>query len=942
MMRLIVICFLWSLLVTPLPALEVGTLLTVVSPEQNLLLKNQNLAGDWQQAELQAFMGEDSQNATEFLVPENVQSDAQGIRFQFSRPDYLWEVQMTVQGKMLLLESTLTNRSDRELRLEPGWQVKLPSLRSFTHYWDGFGHQYETSSGEAINRKGIKGEEEKHVGASTMPFPVSALGGGNDSIFLGSVPYDPISYTSGSFVPADQLMQYSLRVVLSPGQRLQMRQTIGSARTRYGMQEAIVQQYYESFPELWEVVQGQENPYIWGNHAHYKNWWGQPKPEASRRLQTKIEWCYCPYKRSGDMYGKKELWDYQAKNPFRSGKPECGGVRIDFGTISVEDYHDHRRDRFQQYAKRYGWMFYNTTAGTWCELQLAREKYPDSITHDKSVMYILNSWSTHHDQEIRVFPMGTSFAKDFENDLVKLADELNLPGYALDCAYGGASYRGTAVNESLPGRAWDEEGVFIDQSVAINHQVDFIRNVYSESDKKLTTFINGYLKGDFVMVETPYLNIGKFRRWMPLLRWYIGPRPGCVHGHGFMFKDVVPDWRNKSPEYFQELMPKLSDFVILNQFKYGLSNSYLTMYGNPQQVYIFPEAFELMRAGWQAELALELEEGMRVPYLSRYGRAVNSYFFLGNSGTEEVAGQVRFDNQALMGSGWAMLWNRKMRRSARTENSLEGDFTSIPAVLPSRVPVIYESVAGLKTDVQGVKVLVEAEKDLHQQIYRFRWENSAEFEGILRCRDIRHFALYSVRLNGNPVAMDNFQSEELRFSPDSILEVTYRSKLFHIAEEEILQFPFVDAQQNLSCQVQISEESELSAELATRFEEYFDFCRENKLLSEESPQLSIQKNNVLEDAPGSIFLIDGKSALPPAWKDLPDGISRSPKGALLIKASDEQAGVLLIEELFRVMDIRFEYIFPFQYVMGLHRDMLVHFKMLDRHFPYQKYFEVAP
>ena len=167
-------------------------------------------------------------------------------------------------------------------------------------------------------------------------------------------------------------MRYSLRVVLSPGQCLQLRQTIGSSRTRYGMQEAIVQQYYESFPELWEVVQGQENPYIWGNHAHYKNWWGQPKPEVSRRLQTKIEWCYCPYKRSGDMYGKKELWDYQAKNPFRSGKPECGGVSIDFGTISVEDYHEHRRTRFQQYAKRFGWMFYND-GGYLVRAQLARK-----------------------------------------------------------------------------------------------------------------------------------------------------------------------------------------------------------------------------------------------------------------------------------------------------------------------------------------------------------------------------------------------------------------------------------------------------------------------------------------------------------------------------------------------------------------------------------------
>ncbi len=941
-MRFLLICLFCSILMRPLFALEVGFLQAVADPKQNLLLKNQNPEGDWQQAELQAYMGDDSKSPAEPLVPENLHSDAQRICFQFSRTDYLWEVQMTVRGKMLLLESTLTNHSDRELRLEPGWQLELPCLRLFTHYWDGFGHQYEISGGEAINRKGIKGEEEKHVGASTMPFPVSALGGGSDSVYLGSVPYDPISYTSGSFAPADNRMQYSFRVVLSPGQRLQLRQTIGSSRTRYGMQEAIVQQYYESFPELWEVVQGQENPYIWGNHAHYQNWWGQPKPEVSRRLQTNIEWCYCPYKRSGDMYGKKELWDYQAKNPFRSGKPECGGVRIDFGTISVEDYREHRRNRFQQYAQQYGWMFYNTTAGTWCEFQLAQEKYPDSITHDKSVMYILNSWSTHHDQEIRVFPMATSFAKDFEDDMVKLANELNLPGFALDCAYGGASYRGPAIEQALPGRAWDEDGIFMDQSVSINHQVDFIRQINSEPEKKLTTFINGYLKGDFVMVETPYLNIGKFRRWMPLLRWYIGPRPGCVHGHGFIFKDVVPDWRNKSPEYFQELMPKLSDFVILNQFKYGLSNSYLTMYGNPQQVYIFPEAFELMRAGWQAELALELEEGMRVPYLSRYGRGVNSYVFLGNSGAEEVVGQVRFDNQALMGTGWALLWNRKMRRSASTENSLEGDFTNIPAVLPSRVPLIYESVAGLKTDIRGVKVLVEAEKDLHQQIYRFRWKNKDVFEGLLRCRDIRHFELHSVRLNGNPVATKNYQSGELHFTPNSVMEVTYRSKLFHIAEEEILQFPFVDAQQHLAFQVQIPEESDLAAELATRFEEYFEFCREKKLLAEDSLALNISKNKVFADAPGSIFLITGTVSLPLAWKELPEGISRSPKGALLIKANDSQMGTRLLGELFRIMDKRFEYIFPFKYVMGLHRDMLVHFKMLDRHFPYQKYFEVAP
>ena len=38
--------------------------------------------------------------------------------------------------------------------------------------------------------------------------------------------------------------------------------------------------------------------------------------------------------------------------------------------------------------------------------------------------------------------------------------ELNLPGYALDCAYGGASYRGLVINQALPGRARMKKGFY--------------------------------------------------------------------------------------------------------------------------------------------------------------------------------------------------------------------------------------------------------------------------------------------------------------------------------------------------------------------------------------------------------------------------------------------------------------------------------------------------
>ena len=75
-------------------------------------------------------------------------------------------------------------------------------------------------------------------------------------------------------------------------------------------------------------------------------------------------------------------------------------------------------------------------------------------------------------------------------------------------------------------------------------------------------------------------------------------------------------------------------------------------------------------------------------------------------------------------------------------------------------------------------------------------------------------------------------------------------------------------------------------------------------------------------------------------KSLPAGISISNDGATLyVKSQDPAKLELLVKELFYVMDRRFEYIFPFQSVMGVYSDMLTHFKMYGKHLPYRKYFE---
>lgn len=894
--------------------------------DNNLTVHNLGKTADWRQAQLQFYMTVGANGIPVEMGRPQVTESGGAMKLLWTTPQYRWRVTLSPRGKLIEATSEVTNLTNKELWLEPEMRVIADKGETFSRFWDGFGHTAETG-GDTLRRAGIKGEVEKHVGASTMPFPVSGVFGGKDILYIGGVPFDPVSYTAGSWDPKAKTLTYSLRVVAAPKQTVVFRQTLGRAAADYGAREAVVQQFYEAYPECWAVIMGQDNPYIWGAHGQYINWWQKPDPELSRRLGITIEWTYCPYKRSGDMIGREELWDYQAHNPFRPNKTEMGKP-FDMGKVSREDYLNHRSELFRRDGRRYGMMFYNTVSGTWCEIDLARKKYPDAITHDKDVMYILNVWSTHHDQEIRVFPLGTSFGKVFYSDMVELVKELDLPGFALDCAYGGAYYRGPAVEKELPGRAWDKDGKFIDQSVAINHQVDFIHDIIKKPEnRRLTAFINGYVKGDYVMVEAPFLNTGKFKRWMPLLRWYIGPRPGCVHGHGYMLNEVVPDWRNRPAEELREIMGKLQDYIIMNQFKYGLGSSYLTQYGCPQQLYTLPEHHELMRAGWQAEIPMVPEDGMRVPYRARYGRGVNTYFFLGNSGTEEVRGKVRFDNPAVNGEGLTILYALKMRDRSETVDMLDGDFTQVEAVLPSRVPVIYEAVAGIRKPAENFLCEINVEKRLNEQRYRVRLGNRQAFASPVYVRDIRDFSLAGMTLNGTEIQ----PGMEIQLKPGSELEFVYRSQIFRNTAQEILAFPFTDAKNKTAFTVQADTED--GCRPGQRFNEYFDFCKARKIIASNSGAVPV--TNVADPVPaaGVVTLLIGKG------KD--DGITVSPDGGLVIQASDSEMADRMITALFKVMDQRYEYVFPFRHVMGLKPEMIQHFGMWNKAFPYRKYFEAG-
>jgi len=540
------------------------------------------------------------------------------------------------------------------------------------------------------------------------------------SVFLGHRIFDPVSWSSCSFDPAGNRLRFSERFVADPNQKITFHFVLGSARTPYGLPEAVVQQFYDSFPEDWQVARGQENPYIWGVHAQYLTWKVQPQAEYARRHYFTLDWAYCPYKRSGDIRIRQEYWDYKPFNSFSEYRsPKYGGIRTMFPDTTYEQLVKLRRERFQKYGKTCGWMFYNTCVGHWCEYQLAEKCYPDAIIRENGNPISFNNWTTAYDRELNVFPYKTSFAKVLYEDMAYVAKELDLPGFALDCGSGGTHYRGPAVDQPVPGRAWDDEGIFIDNSVAINAQVDYIRSL--NPAVPLTTFCNGTLKGDYMMFERPFVH-PDLKRMMPLGKWWIGPRPGCIHGHGYLFHDTVPNWRELTTEGFMEMISRLADYTTLNQFNYGLTNNYNTMHGVPEQYYILPEALELMRLGWQAEIPVQLSPGLYAPYKARYGSRENSCLFLANSSSKTSSGKVTVDNRVLASDGaQRQLFVLKKRSEAALENEISGPFTSFAVTLPSRVPVLWESVCGFSGAPEKLKALVSSGKTLEQQVFAVKF-----------------------------------------------------------------------------------------------------------------------------------------------------------------------------------------------------------------------------
>ena len=325
-----------------------------------------------------------------------------------------------------------------------------------------------------------------------------------------------------------------------------------------------------------------------------------------------------------------------------------------------------------------------------------------------------------------------------------------------------------------------------------------------------------------------------------------------------------------------------------------------------------------------------------MPYRSRYGKGANSFFFFANSSPSDSRGTVSIDNGAVSPAGterYVLL--RKMRKTASTENRIDGKFTELDLFLPSRVPVLYETVCGFSSVPEKMKILTGAEKDLRSQVFRAELMETAPFRSEVTVRNIRGFHLEKVELNGKTVPVEfreNFwKTAPLSFRKGDRLSFRYESDVFRVGREDILLFPFTDPSGELTFRIYTDKNDAAARNSAKAFERYFEFCRKNGVLGKGAVVPEMTHADADSSKAGILSLRTGQG--------LKKSVSASANGGLLIQAENEKELNAVLKDFFHVMDERYPYTFPFKGVMGLYDYMLTHFGMLGKSFPVRKYFD---
>ncbi|MHB8996158.1 MAG: hypothetical protein ACYC63_13005 [Armatimonadota bacterium] len=657
------------------------------------------------------------------------------------------------------------NTGAQQRWLEPGWRM-TSATRDVTMF-EGSGRPFPGTR-DIINER-LPGQ-----------FPVAALYNKQACFAVGISPDQTFSYFRRSMKgEGDSLVWENVnRIVVDPGETVRLRYLLAPLSTTWGFRE-MLQEYYRRYPQSFVATPGVD-PRANLNGASYLAWTTNPDAELCRRLRAGWEWCYAPFRRTGDIVGRPELWDYEPVRPMSTDR-----------LVPREQYLETRRQKFAagQNMADVGMMFY-IPSQIWCEERLAKELYPDSLITDKGVkLYFDTPWVTGHDNELRVFPMNTSFGKRSREDMAQVSRDLELAGFAFDTANGGAKYYGPAVN-SCPGRSWDTNGVYVDEAVAIADLMHYVHTLPGKYGYKQAVVANPgaptYLTAfacDSSMIEADPTSVVDGQS--PSQRYALGHKT-MVFWENYELEDLLDS--GLTPEQMRAAMDGLADYTILSSLRLSALPTPRIAIGNRKLGQWLPLLTDIAQAGWQPVPAATTDDRL---FVTRSGEGLDTYLASGNETADTITSALDVHNNFL-GEG-AFLF--AAQNGAATETQVKQGRSAVAISLKSREPGVWRAGAQL-IPAAAAAATTSVERHADRTVIKLDLRPTATLKSRLRFALPPDHKLVSVTLNGKPLSMTTHPDyvEAPLYVPAGAtarLEARFTSTTFGTPEETILALPWL-------------------------------------------------------------------------------------------------------------------------------------------------------
>ncbi|MCE5237917.1 hypothetical protein LLH23_05440 [bacterium] len=700
------------------------------------------------------------------------------------------------EGRCLVWQISCANTGAQPLWLELGPELLLKRTGPLSCFdgWDDFADPQQLVSSARL--------------AGNMP--LTCAWNDQATVAVGLDPTQLVSYMRHEYEPlADNSARLATltRIVLDPGQSETVRFIALTAPGEWGKYEAF-EAYYDSFPSCF-VARPDVDPRASLSSSMYATWpasnWS---PETARRLYGGWDWCYAPFRRTGDIVGRAELWDYKpARTPDKTR------------SLPREEYLKWRAERFEDGARRcdVGMMFY-IPSQVWCEESLARERYADALTTDpKAKVYFDTPWVTGHDNELRVFPYQTSFGAQSARDIAQVAQDLDLAGFAFDTAGDGVRYLGPALPK-LPHRAWDDQvGVYCDESIAITHLMDYVHSLRKDG-RALAVVANPMHYGTFASCchsDSAMLEANPWtgtRENGDRLRWKMGHKT-LVWWEGYEFENLV-DAESITKDQLTRVIQGLADFTLLQSLRVGYIPPTNFTLGVGRLARWLPAITECVQAGWQPVPAARVPAPL---WSSRYGRGLSTILAVAHETGAPVKGEVAVENQRL-GAGAYLFANAA---ADETANRVVKGETVIPLGVPVRTPVLLRAVAAVAPApaVREARVALLTGATGGSLMLALTGNGPAS----LTVRAPAGMAPAAATAEGKPLPISAGGQLRLTLKGHAVVYVKFASKLLALKDTDLLDFPFLkDGKPNVTVVIP-ARASETTRHAAFRLQEYFRY-----------------------------------------------------------------------------------------------------------------------